>query len=249
MHGSSSSDIVFNNSTAAVIDQIASEIPTQLVWPILAIGLLCVLIAALGICGICGKRQVLGRCAIYTYGAIVIIAIIAEVALGSALFAWNSGADVGDLQHEEAQLMHRVATQVYPLCCNNETHVLIPQPPPQGEPSCPIPAAKEILVNSDCASVTSLSDGLDRVLRHFVVPVAAATLGLAAVELLALIGICCIASAGRKQAAKAEEAARNGESIDGTTLWLVAPALYGESSGNDGRSYAVATSTPSYTRF
>lgn len=238
-----------NTTASNIVQQISSEIPTPLIWPLLGIGLICMLVAVLGICGTCGKRSVLGRCTLFFYGAIVVIAVIAELAIGGAMFAWESGANIGDIQQQEQRVLHDLSREIFPKCCNNATKTLIPQPPPQGMPECPVP--KGILENKDCASLDALAGGLDTLLRNVVLPVAGAAIGLAVLQLLALIAICCVASMGRRQAAEAEEKRRRGERVDPSEVWLVDSSIYGDSAGGgrDPSAVGKASGTSEYVRF
>ena len=245
LHGSASTG-------SDIVQELAADIPSQLVYPILGLGLVCALVAVLGICGVCMKKAVLGRCLLFLYGSIILVVIVAEIFLGSALLAWQGGAQIADLQNQEAKFVDRLANEIYPDCCDAASHTIIPQPPPAGQPSCPLPNEKAYILPGDCDSAVALRSALNRVLNDIVTPVAAGTLGFAGLQLLALILICCVASAGRRQAAEAEEKARSGVVSDPGTLWLVDASVYGDSAAGSGRdpgAFSNAATTPQYVRF
>lgn len=239
-------------SSADIAQELAADIPAQLVYPILGVGLVCALIAVLGICGVCMKKAVLGRCLLFLYGSIVLVVIVAEVSLGAALLAWQGGAEIADLQNQEASFVARLANETYPECCNATTHTIIPQPPPAGQVSCPLPNEKAYILPGDCQSALTLQGALNRILSDIVTPVAGGTLGFAGLQLLSLILICWVASEGRRQAAEAEDKARTGAVSDSGTLWLLDASVYGDSAAGDGRdpgAFSNAATTPQYVRF
>lgn len=214
-------------------------------------GLVCALVAMLGLCGVCMKRAVLGRCILFVYGAIMVVVILAEIALGGTLLAWQGGAQIADIQNQETQLVTRLADKIYPDCCDAASKSIIPQPPPAGQPSCPLPDPTKYIHPGDCDSAETLRAALNRVLGDIVTPVAAATLGLAVLQFLALVLICCVASTGRKQALDAQEKARRGLTTDPSQVYLMDAAFYGDAaadSGRDPRAFSNAATTPQYVR-
>ena len=232
------------------MQNIAKNIPTPLIWPLFIVGMVCVLIALLGIYGVCAKRRVLGRCVLGVYGTVIVLAVIVEISLGGALFAWNSGDDFVGIGTQEARLLNATAARVYPLCCNELNHTVLPPHPAGGDDdTCPIPEYSDQLTDADCASAAAMEGALERLLKLVVVPLAAAALGLAALQVLALTAVCCVAGKGREQAARAKEAAQQGRTQDPSEVFLLSSNLYGDSAGDGGGGggrYAVLASTPAY---
>jgi hypothetical protein len=228
--------------------EIVSELfPTPLIIPLLVVGICLSVLALLGCCGVCKKKQVLGRCALMLYAAVIFVIIIAEISLGSVLFAWEGGSQLGDLNAQESRLAHDLADQIYSDCCNNVTHTVIPS---SSDGNCPFPSFPEVFHDSDCVSEDSLADGFTTWLHRVVVPLAGASFGLAGLQIVTFIAICCVAGMGRRQAEELAARRARGEATAPGAVWYVDTSIYGDSaSGKHVGAFGNASTTPQYVRF